>query len=251
MENVDQILNSMNLTDFERWIRMLAEMGYTSSYRVLNAADYGVPQSRRRCFMVSMTEGRRFVFPAPCPDGRVLRDVLEEHPDESVYLSDEQIAGYERHRIRHDAQGHGLGWRPQGTDGVSRVVTTKPTRHGATWLIECGNLNDTKRICQANRIYDTSGACPTICANVRKSVGPCIEDPGYERIRIRCLTPLECFRLQGFSDEAYERAAAVCPKSTLYKQAGNSIAVPCLKAIFKGLYIDRTWVLTPSLEAFV
>lgn len=44
-------------------------------------------------------------------------------------------------------------------------------------------------------------------------------------IKIRRLTPRECFRLQGFPDEYFERAQSVCTDSQLYKQAGNSVTV--------------------------
>ena len=49
---------------------------------------------------------------------------------------------------------------------------------------------------------------------------------------VRKLTPKECFRLMGFDDESFEKAAAVNTKTQLYKQAGNSIVVPVLEAIF-------------------
>lgn len=52
-------------------------------------------------------------------------------------------------------------------------------------------------------------------------------------IRVRKLTPKECWRLMGFDDESFERAAAVNSNSQLYKQAGNSIVVDVLEAIFK------------------
>ncbi|WP_048800457.1 DNA (cytosine-5-)-methyltransferase [Streptococcus constellatus] len=51
------------------------------------------------------------------------------------------------------------------------------------------------------------------------------------RLRIRRLTPGECFRLQGFPDRAYERAESVSSKSQLYKQAGNSVTVTVIEAI--------------------
>ena len=54
-------------------------------------------------------------------------------------------------------------------------------------------------------------------------------------IRIRKLTPKECFRLMGFDDEDFEKAAQVNSNSQLYKQAGNSIVVNVLEAIFKNL----------------
>ena len=49
--------------------------------------------------------------------------------------------------------------------------------------------------------------------------------------RVRLLSALEKFRLQGFSDEAYHKAAAVCSESQLHKQAGNSVSVPVIAAI--------------------
>ena len=55
--------------------------------------------------------------------------------------------------------------------------------------------------------------------------------------RIRKLTSLETWRLQGFSDDDYLKAQSVSPESALYKQAGNSISVNVLEDIFKNLYL--------------
>ena len=52
-------------------------------------------------------------------------------------------------------------------------------------------------------------------------------------IRIRKLTPKECWRLMGFSDEDFEKAQKVNSDTQLYKQAGNSIVVDVLVDIFK------------------
>lgn len=54
-------------------------------------------------------------------------------------------------------------------------------------------------------------------------------------LRIRKLTPKECYRLMGFDDIDHDRAAAVVSNSQLYKQAGNSICVPVIEHIFKKL----------------
>lgn len=59
-----------------------------------------------------------------------------------------------------------------------------------------------------------------------------------EEIRIRKLTPKECFRLQGFPDEYFERAAAVCSENQLYKQAGNSVTVNVIYEIAKRLKVQ-------------
>ena len=56
-------------------------------------------------------------------------------------------------------------------------------------------------------------------------------------VRIRKLTPKECFRLQGFPDEYFDRAAEVCSDSQLYKQAGNSVTVNVIFEIAKRLEV--------------
>ena len=71
--------------------------------------------------------------------------------------------------------------------------------------------------------------------------GPRCKDDGT-KLRIRYLTPLECWRLMGQPDEAFHAAKAIgTSESQLYKQAGNSIVVGCLQAIFEGMYVRRTW----------
>ena len=213
MENVDAILYKANLPDFERWVSMLSDMGYTSSYAVMNAKDYGVPQSRSRCFMVSRRNGWRFRFPKPCPDGRVLKDILEDDVPEEFYLSDEKVATYERHRKRHQDKGDGFGWRPAEPVGMAFTIGTKPDRPNQNFIIMSGQES--------------------------------------KNVRIRNLTPRECWRLMGFPDWAYDRAKAVpMGKTGLYKQAGNSIAVPCLVAIFRGMFIEGTWVKSPRIEDY-
>ena len=68
---------------------------------------------------------------------------------------------------------------------------------------------------------------PTLTAS---NTDICRIEPQY---RIRKLTPKECWRLMGFSDEEFEKAAEVNSNTQLYKQAGNSIVKDVLMAIFK------------------
>lgn len=67
-----------------------------------------------------------------------------------------------------------------------------------------------------------------------------VEQDG-KQIRIRKLTPRECFRLQGFPDEYFERAASVNSDSQLYKQAGNSVSVPVIYEFAKRFKTDEEW----------
>lgn len=113
----------------------------------------------------------------------------------------------------------------------------------------------------ANRVYGVNGICPTIptCGgggiqpkiievcklkkgenhleNVSEQFNKFIYEIDGELylIRIRKLTPHECWRLMGFTDEDYEKAATVNSNTQLYKQAGNSIVKPVLENLFRQL----------------
>lgn len=110
-ENVDAVLNRVNKPQFDRWINILNNLGYSNSYQIMNAKDYGTPQNRRRMFMVSTLHMGEFIFPDPCPDGRVLRDVLEDDVPESYFLSEKRLATFKRHKERNDSKGNGFGFK--------------------------------------------------------------------------------------------------------------------------------------------
>lgn len=81
----------------------------------------------------------------------------------------------------------------------------------------------------ASRVVDSEGLAPTVKEN-HGTVTATNQD-----LRIRKLTPKECWRLMGFSDEDFEKAEKVNSNTQLYKQAGNSIVVNVLVRIFKNL----------------
>ena len=66
-------------------------------------------------------------------------------------------------------------------------------------------------------------------------------DDNLSGLRIRKLTPKECFRLMAFSDEDFEKASQVNSNAQLYKQAGNSIVVKVLEYIFLQMGIEKSW----------
>lgn len=92
------------------------------------------------------------------------------------------------------------------------------------------NINRPDSETRRGRVIDNGNTSPTL---------DCVCDVGTitKDLRIRKLTPKECFRLQGFSDEYFERAASVCSDSQLYKQAGNSVTVNVIYEIAKRLKI--------------
>ena len=96
MENVPEVVSDKNIADFAEWITFLDGLGYMSKYRILNAKNYGVPQNRERCFMVSWLGDHYYDFPLPIPLTLHLNDVLEPEVDEKYYLSDKAIEGLVR-----------------------------------------------------------------------------------------------------------------------------------------------------------
>lgn len=87
--------------------------------------------------------------------------------------------------------------------------------------------NNGKQFYQQDRIYDSEEIA--LCQSANKSFNPWYKTD----LRIRKLTPKECWRLMGFDDEDFNKARKVNSDSQLYKQAGNSIVVNVLEAIFK------------------
>ena len=86
---------------------------------------------------------------------------------------------------------------------------------------------------KGNRVFDE---CPTI--NQTTTQSSFITKINDSPLKIRKLTPKECWRLMGFDDEDYEKASKVNSNTQLYKQAGNSIVVNVLEAIFKNLLLN-------------
>ena len=91
MENVPQIHSKKNISDFQKWQLSLEEMGYKNYWKDLIATDYGIPQTRKRTFMVSILGDYTYEFPKPIPLELKLKDLLEDNVDESYFLSDKQI----------------------------------------------------------------------------------------------------------------------------------------------------------------
>ena len=89
-ENVPQCHSDNNIAAFEKWILFLRNLGYSNFYGDLNAKDFGVPQNRDRCFMVSMLGKYDFAFPKTIPLEKVMADVLEEDVPEKFFISNEK-----------------------------------------------------------------------------------------------------------------------------------------------------------------
>ena len=240
-ENVKAITFKKNKPDLDKYIQILKELGYTTTYKVMKASDYGIPQARERCFMISCLNDMEFAFPDKVELGAKLKDYLED-ADEDYYLSNEEIRTYEEHRKRQLENGRGFGWCPKDPDkDIMNTVTTKPKRHASgNYVVVSGNIGSI-RYEQSARVYDPDGLCPTLNTfqgGKRVHKVKVSDDP----LRIRVLTPCECMRLQGFTEGDYNKMKeAGMSKSAIYKAAGNSIAVNCLERIFENMFIKNTF----------
>lgn len=99
-ENVANLLSEKHFHNFANYLNAMAEFGYASAYKLLNAKDYGIPQNRERVFVVSVLGGIScdllgeellFEFPKPIPLKLRLKDMLDENVDEKYYLSQKGI----------------------------------------------------------------------------------------------------------------------------------------------------------------
>lgn len=159
MENVKQVLSKKNVAEFRRWIDFLKSLGYQSKYQVLNAKDYGVPQNRERCFMVSWLGDYFYDFPQPKPLEKVLRDLLQDESeiDDKYYLSEKGV----QYVMRRDKK------YTQVLDEQSQIAPAAITAVGnANWT---GNFIKCEQVAQldgthemSNRVYSPNGLCPTI-----------------------------------------------------------------------------------------
>lgn len=155
---------------------------------------------------------------------------------------------YENHEIRHGYNEYREA-EPR-TDGCSNTITTvqkdnlvlvrQATKEG---FIPCEmggvcDLNYPDSKTRRGRVQGNGQICPTLTTENIPSV---LEEWTWEidgelyLIRIRKLTPRECWRLMGFTDEDFDKAQEVNSNTQLYKQAGNSIVVPVLEGIFRQL----------------
>ena len=127
--------------------------------------------------------------------------------------------------------------RIYSTDGCSPTLNTCGGGSHEPKIVQVGNINPSGKGMNGN-VFDENGLAPTLTTN--KGEGNKIAIHQVHKIeppiRIRKLTPKECFRLMGFSDENFEAAEKMVSNSQLYKQAGNSIVVDVLYYILVELY---------------
>lgn len=193
-ENVKNVLSKHMKANFDRYISEMARMGYESSYEVLDAREFGLPQARERVFTISTLEGGKFDFSdlIRTPMRNINEFLLDDVPP--VYDVTQPSV--------YNVIGHKGIKRATVIEDFAYTITTRQDRTPAQ-VIDCGEG------------------------------------------RYRYLTERECWRLQGYTDADFEAAAAVQKRvgrytMALYRQAGNSIAVPIFESIFRKIILNET-----------
>ena len=257
LENVKNIISKRFMPLFQEWIDYLSSLGYKSFYQVLNSKNYGVPQNRERCFMISILNyDGDFNFPNPFELETTLQDLLEDKVDAKYFLSEKMVryitsnnekwTGNNRESIinrsiastittgegskRCDASNYVSKEFPVDFDLKKYLFVNENTKLGYA-VAEAGDGIYINRPHQKRGTVQKS-MVPTIKAS--PDIGVVVNEK--DTLGVRRLTPRECWRLMGWNDERIDRAfEAGCSETQYYKMAGNSIVVNVLVEVFKAL----------------
>lgn len=247
-ENVKNIVGKrFKDTTFKLFEEELHEYGYNTYWKVLNARDYGIPQNRERLYLIFIKkelDNGKFEFPKSFSLNRRLKDLLDDVVDEKFYIDDERVLKLINQAKNNPYTNKSANFEPKEGQGSYAIRSQEFVRTGFTdecstlaardykdpHCVVVGNTNPCGHGMNGN-VYDSDGLSPTITTN--KGEGNKIK----QELRIRKMTPKECFRLMGFADEHHNSASEAGVSNTqLYKQAGNSIVVDVLYYILVELY---------------
>lgn len=202
LENVRHLEKHDKGVTFQEISKALeGRLGYKMYSRVLNARDFGLPQSRERIYIVGFREDIPFSFPKPRDIKKVgVKSILEKKVNPKYFLSKKYFDGLKKHKNRHRAKGHGFGFE---------ILNPKD----AAYTLVAGNMGRERNLIRDKLIISkyTADLTPRNKEGIRK------------------LTVREYARLQGFPDSF----SFPVSDNQAYKQIGNSVCVPVVHAIAK------------------
>lgn len=243
LENVPGLLNHDKGRTFTQILTALSDLGYGVEWQVLNSADFNVPQTRKRVFIIGYLDERcrGKILPFTECNPQTASKILDGNQGQRVY--NPRGLGI---TLAANAGGQG------GKTGLYDVSCIDLNEEPAlTELIRCiksrYNSGITKRKGENSGIIEGVMPCLTPGKLYKRQNGPRFRGEGdlmftitatdrhgiLDKMRIRRLTPFECLRAQGFSKEQAEKMCAVNSDNQLYKQAGNAVTVNVVEAIGK------------------
>ena len=207
LENVKHLVHHNGGKTLQTILDKLEDLGYSVSWRVLNGSDYGVPQNRERIIIIGSLNGK-FDFDKL---QTVPRERLLEYLDTEGEFEYLDPADYTLIENPKQQPGSGLIFAGYRNKSIRKVGVRPGTEH----------LSRVHK--QPNRIYSVLGIHPTL---------PSQESSGRYFVlttdnRVRKLTINECWRIMGFP-ETYIKVSSIGEQ---YKQLGNSVCVPMIRAV--------------------
>ena len=268
LENVPGLLSHDKGRTFTAILSTLSDLGYGIEWLVLNSKDFGVPQSRRRVYIVCYLDRRCAgkILPVPSANRKALIQILGGPQGSRVY----DAAGVSC-TLTSSAGGKG------GKTGLYLVHPKQTQSQNAVFVDLCAGkpkltenarclTSDYGKARMSNRSAEMSGvllikeatkkgykeAAPgdsvklgytrgnTKRGRVGKAFAHTLDTSCAQGIvesggRIRRLMPRECLRLQGFGEDQIDRLLAITSDAQAYKQAGNSVTVNVIEAVGRNL----------------
>lgn len=243
--------------EFDIVLNSLEETGYNNYYQVLNAKDFGIPQNRERVFIVSIRkniDNGMFKFPKGFELKLRLKDMLEDEVEERYYLSRKVQSRFNLtdKTLKKSVVGttapnfRTIGQRDlvYQQDGIIGSLVATDYKQPKQILETKGNIVLEPQIIRekpleilgwhrtAKEVLNVNGICRTLSTQSNNLATKIKEQ---HSLKIRKLTPLECFRLMGFDDDDFNSIQEIS-NTQLYKMAGNSIVVDVLKHLFIELF---------------
>ena len=280
IENVKNLLSVNGGWDFARLLIEMDAGGYDAEWQVLNSKDFGVPQNRERCFIIGHLRNRSTaeIFPferANRKDSIQIKIIGEVNSSQDAKIFDTngisqcQSAGHgntpkialpvltpDREEKRQNGRRFKENGEPmftltgQDRHGVA-VEVREATKQGyAECRVGIDSVNFTMPNSKTRRERVGKEVANTLDTSCNQGIFVQVSDElivyavWYGKyqcyIAIRKLTPKECFRLQGWSDDYFEKAQFVNSDSQLYKQAGNGVTVSVIEAIAEKLSVSES-----------
>lgn len=263
LENVKGLLSSGGGRDYLDYLSILDEAGYDLEWQVFNSKDYGVPQNRERIYTLGhlRRKGRRQVLPLSRESSSHLKQLVGGMQSYRVYdpsgiattlvgeggglgaktglyLIDQSLTGpklTEEARCITARYTAGATKRTAMNSGVLEVqpILTQgiKVRNGTKQGYQLAEVGDSVDLSYPSSLTRRARVGRGIAHNLSCSCQMGTVVWNGRVVKIRRLTPKECFRLQGFNDDLFEKAKAVNSDAQLYKQAGNGVTVPVVYAI--------------------